>query len=151
MMPFLTPYHTFWPKFIHLIENIDIQSIYVIGYIDHNNLWWMKLCVYGNVDTNVICHVCKMNYVTHMDQIITWMNLCSWNMHIWKMNFLPKRSWLWWIWQHGRNKNFGWQFFIIYICWRRDFIHLSRNIGWWWGHFIHIWNANLNLMTLRFC
>ncbi len=97
MMPFLTRCHTFWAKFIHLIENIDIQSIYVIGYIDHNNLWWMKLCVYGNVDTNVICHMCKMNYVTHMDQIITWMNLCSWNMHMWKMNFLPKRSWLWWM------------------------------------------------------
>ncbi len=32
----------------------------------------MKLCVYGIVDTNVICHMCKMNYVTHTKLLHEW-------------------------------------------------------------------------------
>jgi hypothetical protein len=44
-------------KFIHVIDNIDIQFIHVIDNVD-NNLWWMKLCVYGFVDTNAIQAIC---------------------------------------------------------------------------------------------
>jgi hypothetical protein len=42
-----------WMKFIHVIDNIVIRFIHVIDNIDIN-LWWMKLCVYGFVDTNAI-------------------------------------------------------------------------------------------------
>jgi hypothetical protein len=61
-------------KFIQVIDNIYIQSIHVIDNID-NNLWWMKLCVYGFVGTNAIqaaksitCIKYNMNFIYFLNE-----------------------------------------------------------------------------------
>lgn len=38
-------------KFVHVIDNINMQFIHIIDTIDWD-LWWMKLCV---IDTNALC------------------------------------------------------------------------------------------------
>jgi hypothetical protein len=54
-MPFSTPCYKFWPKFIHLIENIDIQIIYVIGYIGYieHNIYDGWNCVFMELLTQM--------------------------------------------------------------------------------------------------
>jgi hypothetical protein len=64
-------------KFINVIDNIYIQFIHVIDNID-NNLWWMKLCVYGFVDTNAIQAICAKS-ITCINYNMKYFNILKWS------------------------------------------------------------------------